>query len=508
VGQSEKFRRQALILFIAVGLFPALVVSALWYSVTRNTPGSEVLGLGGIVVPIAIIGLMPAIILGIAFAELLSRPIKLLAEAIEQIRQGNLAYRTHFRHGSEFADMAESLNEIASSLQAIVSQQTGETELVSAERNKLRAVLDSMEDGVFAIDRSGRIMLFNKAAQELTGRTMTEVAGQLSEKVMPFRRQGELVMASWLADRRVAKREQGEWRNLQLYRADGESLYVDVRAVKLPDDPNGIKALVTFHDLTKSHNLEELKVDFVSLAAHELRTPITTIKGYLDVLALELGDDTTPEQKDILARTTQSAKHLSGVVNNLLNISHIERGDLALNFQQIDLLELITNLATDYATRATTQQLKLKLELPKHLSKLRIDEVGITEVINNLVDNAMTHTREGGSVVISVHENGAEAEVLVRDTGSGMPAEALPKLFTKFYRVEGMNTTHGTGLGLFISKAIVEAHGGHIWVDSQLGRGSTFGFRLPVAPLDLVEDNATKEPQEKAHGWLKKHTIR
>ncbi len=505
--ESEKFRRQAIVLFFAVGLFPALIVSSLWYVVTRNTPGSSLLGLGGIAVPIAILGLLPAIILGLIFAELLSHPIKLISEAIYQMKQGNLSYRTHFQHDSEFASMAADLNDIAAGMQGIVSQATGETEVISAERNKLRAVLDSMDDGVFAIDKADRIMLFNKAAQELTGRSIAEVAGQLSEKVMPFRRDGELIMASWLADRRVAKREQGEWRNLQLYRADGEVLYVDVRAVKLPEDPNGIQALVTFHDLTKSHNLEEMKVDFVALAAHELRTPVTAIKGYLDVLRMELDGKLNDEEIEIITRTELSAKQLAGVINNLLNISHIERGDLALNFQQIDTSKWLKGLQKDYTTRAHVQGLSFKLQAPAKLPKIIIDEVGMTEVLNNLVENAMNHTPTG-TITVSTKAVGDELEVLVTDTGSGIPKEALPKLFTKFYRVEGLHTTKGTGLGLFISKSIVEAHHGHIWVESELGSGSTFGFRFPVAGNGEVPDNTLKGVKEKAHGWIKKNSVR
>jgi two-component system phosphate regulon sensor histidine kinase PhoR len=496
---TDKFRKQALILFFAVALFPALTVSALWYTISRGTPGSDLMTIGGIIAPIALLGILPAMILGIVFA-------------IREISRGNFGYRTNFRPNSEFSDMAHDLNMIAETMQEMLSQKSGETETLTAERNKLRAVLDSMEEGVFAIDAHDRIMLFNKAAREITGRSLSDVAGQLSEKVLPLRRHGELVMARWLADRHVAKRELGEWRNLELYRSDGTTLYVDVRAIKVPDDPNGIRALVTFRDLTKSHNLEEMKVDFVALAAHELRTPLTAIKGYLDVLNLELGKNLTDQQRMYLDRSMTSAQQLSGVVNNLLNVSRIEHEELSLIFEPVDPRRLLSALAEDYKTEAKNANRKFSLKVPAHLPQVRVDLTGFNEVINNLVENAFHYTADGGQVTLQAEVVGKELEILVIDDGNGIPKEAIPKLFTKFYRVEGLHTTHGTGLGLYISKAIVEAHKGHIWVESEEGKGTTFGLRLPlyqaVAGKPKTRHNASSELMKGTHGWIKEHSIR
>jgi nitrogen fixation/metabolism regulation signal transduction histidine kinase len=155
---TDKFRKQALILFFAVALFPALTVSALWYTISRGTPGSDLMTIGGIIAPIALLGILPAMILGIVFAELLANPIKRIHLAIREISRGNFGYRTNFRPNSEFSDMAHDLNMIAETMQEMLSQKSGETETLTAERNKLRAVLDSMEEGVFAIDAHDRIM--------------------------------------------------------------------------------------------------------------------------------------------------------------------------------------------------------------------------------------------------------------------------------------------------------------------------------------------------------------
>ncbi len=512
---DDRFRYHALALFFAVALFPAVTVSTLWYVLTRATTSGSLVSYGIVVLPIAILGLAPALVLSFFFVELLVQPIRRLHQAIDEISKGNFNFRSHFKKGSEFYEMAESLNGISSTMEEILSQKSGENELIVAERNKLRAVLDSMEDGVFAIDSSGRIMLFNKAAQEITGRSITEVAGQLSEKVMPLRRGEELVMASWLADRRVAKRELGEWRNLTLYRADGDKLFVDVRAIKLPSDPNGIQALVTFHDLTKSHNLEEMKVDFVSLAAHELRTPLTAIKGYLDVLETETEGELSVDQQQILARTIISARQLSGVVNNILNVSRIERGELALNFEIIDPKALVHNLKIDYDVRAQQQNRQLEVHYGSHLPAINVDLVGITEVMNNLVDNAINHTEPGGKIDIKLSfiKDNQELEIIVTDDGHGIPKAAIPKLFTKFYRVEGLHTTKGTGLGLFISKSILEAFGGRIWVESEEGHGASFSLRIPAAQLVAEKEHAshnsrTSGSMKGTHGWIKDHSIR
>lgn len=509
--KSTRYLRQSLALFFIVTLIPALVVAAIWYLNAQTGTALE-LNFQSYVLPVMILGVLPALILSFVFAELLARPVRRIHAAVLELARGN--FKAQFRtHGAgEFEEIGNALDQVAMRLQQILSQSNSETAIIASERGKLYSVLNSMTDGVFALDRSGRIILFNKAACELTGRTIEQVAGQLAEKVMPFRSGGELVMTRWLASQPGTEHKVGQWKGLELYRSDGGSLFVDVQAVVLKDDPNGIAALVTFHDLTKQQQLEEMKVDFVALAAHELRTPLTEVKGYLDVLAHE-AKGLSASNREFLDRAIDSAAALSGLMHNLLNVSRIEHGELGYQPEAINYVDFINDFAADLKSRARQQRRKVKIELPPQLPTLMADSTALREVLTNLTDNAITHTAPGiGSITITVTRHRDEIETAVADNGVGIPDDAIPYLFTKFFRVSEMkSTTRGTGLGLYICRSIIEAQGGHIWVDSVEGEGSTFTFRLPVRPVARQShqgDNKTTTTITRgAHGWIKDHSV-
>ena len=508
----DRFKSQVLALFFIVTIVPALVVGAVWFTYTQtHTVNFLIFDFRTFVVPVILIGIIPAVLLSFLFAELLAKPVRQMRDAALEMAHGN--FKNRFRKGGhgEFHEINDALDQIAGKLQQVISQHLSEMELIEAERGKLRTVLNSMSDGVFALDRAGRIILFNKAASELTGRTIEEVAGQLAEKVMPFRRNGELIMTRWLALGAGTESKVGEWKGLELYTATGESLYVDVRARVLKDDPNGIAALITFHDLTKTHQLEEMKVDFVALAAHELRTPLTEIKGYLDILHHEAKGLSKANQL-FLTKSIESANQLSGLMHNLLNVSRIEHNELGYQPMPMDYLDFLATVTEEMQVHAKTQNRTVTLNLPNRLPQVVADSGALREVVVNLVQNAIAHTaRKTGIITISATKKADEIETTVADNGSGIPADAIPHLFTKFYRVNEMNSaTRGTGLGLYICKSIIEAHGGAIWVESEEGKGTTFSFRIPVKPvanLDTDVDNSTSSITRGAHGWIKDHSV-
>ena len=495
-----------------MSIIPALIVGAVWYVYTQTSSLNFLfLDFNSFVLPVIMVGIIPAVILSFAFAELLTKPVRRIHEAVTQMAEGEYGHNLSVGGASEFGEIARGLNTVSTKLQQTLSQAASENALIGAERGKLRSVLNSMTDGVFALDRTGRIILFNKAACEITGRTIGEVAGQLAEKVMPFRSGGELVMTRWLASQPGTQHKVGEWRNLELYRADGRSLYVDVQAVVLKEDPNGIAALVTFHDLTKSHQLDEMKIDFVALAAHELRTPLTEIKGYLDILKTE-GTSLNKSQKQFLGQAITSANQLGGLMHNLLNVSRIEHGELSYQPESLEYRSYMADLGAQLAERAALQHRAFKLVLPEKPLMISADPSALREVIDNLVSNAIAHTQpKTGEIILTVTPRRTHIETTVADNGIGIPASAIPRLFTKFYRVNELkSTTRGTGLGLYICKAIMEAHNGSIGVESAEGKGSTFTFILPkqtVATRTAEVDNKVTITRG-AHGWIKNNSVR
>ena len=510
---SVKYKRQTFALFFIVSIIPALLVAAIWYWLTQISNNSTLeFDFTHLVLPVFLIGVLPAIVLSFIFAELLARPVRDIHHAVMELAAGNFLPQPNSKAHGQFREINAALKEVAQHLQEVISTATSETALIEAERNKLRGVLNSMSDGVFALDHDGRIILFNKAATELTGRTIAEVAGQLAEKVMPFRQNGELVMTRWLATHAGTPDKLGQWRNLELYHSDGSSLFVNVDAIKLTNDPNGISALVTFHDLTRDHQLEEMKVDFVALAAHELRTPLTEIKGYLDILQHE-AVGLRKSDRALLDRSIASTTELSGLMNNLLNVARIEHGELNYSPETIDYRPYLESLLPVFQDQMASKGLKLNLKLPVRLPAILADTVGLHEVLRNLLTNASNHTPAGGKITIKVKADHDFLETTVTDTGSGIPSDAIGRLFTKFYRVNELKSaTRGTGLGLYICRSIVESHGGHIWVESVVGKGSTFGFTFPIsniAPSSQTGDNklTITRGTQGTHGWIKTPTI-
>lgn len=494
------YRQRMLALFLAVAVVPLIIACLIWYYLAgAEHPAYAAGGLGQLIAVVGLLAILPAAGLAALFSELVVRPIRRIEDTAS-----DMAGRHHPATGDP-AGIARALAAVSERLTRTVSEEQAETGLITAERNKLRSVLDSMTDGVFAVDNAGRIILFNKAAAELTGRSITDVAGQLAEKVLPFRQNGELVMTRWLAGNALANHQLGQWPNLELYRADGSKLYVSVQAVTLRHDPNGIRALITFHDLTQSRQLEKMQIDFVALAAHELRTPVTEMRGYLDLL---LHEKTGLNQsgRELVQEGVVSARQLSRLINHLLGVAQIEHGELAVNPEVVDWQEFIADVTEKLAPMAGKR--RIELAIPKQLPKLLLDPIGMREVLNNLLDNAIAHTDPAkGRITVTVRQIGSQLETSVADNGPGVPAEALPRLFTRFFRAEGMHSTRGTGLGLYISRAIVEAHGGSIVAQSPPGEGATFTFYLPITNLTAAKRSAAAL-RRGTHGWIKAHSVR
>ncbi len=237
--------------------------------------------------------------------------------------------------------------------------------------------------------------------------------------------------------------------------------------------------------LAKEAQLERMKLDFVAMSAHELRTPLTTVVGYLSLL---LEDPVTmqklnTEERESMNRSFYNATRLGKLIDNLLVVSRIEKGRISLNLQPIQMEELIERIVNELNSLAQMKKILLEFEKPaRPLPVVQGDRLRIEEVVSNLIGNALNYTAQG-SVRLSIAVHDPELIIAVKDTGAGIPKEARMHLFTKFFRVKVPLEagTKGTGLGLYIAKNIIDAHGGRIWVESEVGKGSAFFFSIPIA---------------------------
>lgn len=240
--------------------------------------------------------------------------------------------------------------------------------------------------------------------------------------------------------------------------------------------------ILTIHDITKESQLEEMKLDFVSIAAHELRTPITSIRGYIAEYLHQYSLGLSNDQSLILKRIQTSSEQLNALVENILNVSRIEQGTFGLNIVPIDWHTQVQQIVENFRFNAHEKQITLQYTPPKSPLPLILgDKFGLVEVLSNLLSNAITFTPPNGSVTVWIEVKGTDVVTHVQDTGTGIPKDAQQHLFTKFFRVTGklIQGSKGTGLGLYIAKSITEMHKGRIWFTSEPGRTTIFSFSIP-----------------------------
>lgn len=270
--------------------------------------------------------------------------------------------------------------------------------------------------------------------------------------------------------------------------------------------------VLTLVDRTKIYEVGEEELEFIAFAAHELRGPITVIRGYLDVLQNELETVLQPEQVELFRRLTVSANRLSGYINNILNTSRYDRRHLSMHVAETTVKDVYDTIRDDMDLRASAQNRLLSVSIPEDLPTIAADTASLGEVFGNIIDNAIKYSNEGGSIVVVASSKGDSVEFAVEDRGIGMPGNVVSNLFQKFYRSHrSRETVAGTGIGLYISKAIVESHGGSISVRSEDGHGSVFTISLPtykmVAEKLKASNNGNETLISSQGSWIKNHTM-
>lgn len=387
----------------------------------------------------------------------------------------------------ELTIMEQFASEVAGALDHALLYQDikKDREIISAERNKLAVALSGIADAVVGADLKNNIVIFNAAAQKLTDTSEKEALGKpLDQVITLFDEEREIPPAEYAP----IKLDSFEGvifnkKNVKFVAKNKQSV-VNVITGKIKEGVSiNLGSILVFHDITEEKKLEEMKLDFVSMAAHELRTPLTSLRGYLSVFMEENKKMFNSEQAMFLNRMNISASQLTSLVENLLNVSRIERGVFTISLEPIDWVAVARGIVDNFQGRAKDRQIKLILQEPKTpMPKIYADKLRIDEVLSNLISNAIAYTKPNGSVTVVIEKSENDIITHVADTGQGIPKEAMPHLFTKFFRVSGAleSGSKGTGLGLYISKAIIDMHNGKIWVESQVDRGSTFSFSLPI----------------------------
>jgi two-component system, OmpR family, phosphate regulon sensor histidine kinase PhoR len=359
---------------------------------------------------------------------------------------------------------------LTNELGAITTRLRDRLDELTEERDRAGQILDALDDGVLLLDGAGRLLLANPAARSWFGLPDDLRPGQPAQRVLG------VPQVSGLAEQAAQARAPMVGTCTLVF---PERRTLAMRAFPLADrGPTG-RIVVTLTDITQRRRLEVLRRDFVANASHELKTPVAAVRALAETLLTALPED--PEAgRRFAERIDREAERLDVLARDLLDLSRVERG--TLDVEPVDLVGLAKEVAGGYGDLAEERRVRLRTELQPHVS-VRGDRAQLGLLLSNLLDNALRYTPAKGSVCIRLDATESRALLQVADTGEGIPARELPRVFERFYRVDKARArrTGGTGLGLAIVRHVAEAHGGTVRVDSELGRGSTFTVSLPIA---------------------------
>lgn len=412
------------------------------------------------------LGLLAALALSYAVAWATLRPVEEIRRLTAAVAGGDLDYRLPRRFTDELGEIAGAIRQLAEQLR----EQLAET---TAEKERLRAVLDGMGEGVLVVDRNGAIDLANDRLREFFA-----ASAPLEGRMVL-----EAVRHAGLADLLAAVRETGEPATGAIEVVHPAPRTLRVHAVRFPADaaaPLGIVAV--FHDVTELARLEKVRREFVANASHELRTPLAAIRGFAETL---LGNPGIAEEDRhrYLEVIDRHSTRLGNLVDDLLELSRIEGGTTELRIGAVDVGAMASALVGDLAERCREKRLEASAE-SRGETVARADGPAVEQILMNLLDNAIKYTEPGGRIQVAVEEHEDGIRTRVEDTGVGIPADDLGRIFERFYRVDKARSRElgGTGLGLSIVKHLVQALDGEIRVESEPGKGSVFSFTLPRAP--------------------------
>lgn len=368
----------------------------------------------------------------------------------------------------------------------------------------VKTALENTSTGFVILDKDHRVVFHNQHAP--VG------VGQNNEPALELIFSNEQNLNDWLHDCELhAVHAEKTWTRIA-NRLPGEDDRRMFDLIASYQKGSVAETVLTLVDRTGQYMPEEEDLDFIAFAAHELRGPITVIRGYLDVLGDELENTLAADQKELLKRLVVSANRLSSYVNNILNASRFDRRHLKVHMKEQTVAGIYSLIQNDMQLRASSQNRILMTNIPTNLPTVAADAGSISEVLGNLIDNAIKYSNDGGAINVTAALVGDFVEISVQDNGIGMPGAVVSSLFHKFYRSHrSRETVAGTGIGLYIVKAFVESNGGTVSVRSAEGQGSIFSFTLPVyatvAEKLKSSDNSNENLIEHGNGWISNHAM-
>lgn len=401
------------------------------------------------------------------------KPIKKATSTLDELVKGNFSARMHHPVTGSMADLLMKINKLARSLSELSLN-----EKIQAEQ--LTTVIENIQSGLVLIDERGYIHLVNKNFLSIFGGTEQDYIGYLYYDILDNEKIHKMFQQTFLYEQNIKDSIMIERDSKQYFEIVGAPIF---------DDRNLLKgAVLVLYEITELKKLETMRKDFVANVSHELKTPITSIRGFSETL---LDDDLNDKEiaKHFLRIMNEESKRLQALISDLLTLSRLEKENSRVELSHIQMKKLIDEVVPVLKEKATRHGVSLVTDIEQDLH-FYADQNGVKQILINIVGNAIDYTPQDGEVLLLAEQQQNNIHLMVRDTGIGIPQEALPRIFERFYRVDKARSrnTGGTGLGLAIVKHIVELHKGNIQIHSEVNVGTTIDIYIPI----IEEEGGTK----------------
>lgn len=409
-----------------------------------------------------LVGFVAAVFLSLLLSKTITNPIEKLTLQAAGIAAGDFTRKPQIESNDEIGTLGTTFNNMAEKLEKTLEE-------VEGERNKLNTLFQHMADGVVAFDSDGKMIHVNPAAKKMLGKSLNAEMGY-----------GDVFPNMHIQPSDVDTSTNA----IEVdYSARNRILKILFAPLKTRDSDPGIIAVI--HDITEERKLELARREFVANVSHELRTPLTNIKGYAETLH-ENPDIDPKTQKEFLGVVCSEADRMTNIVKDLLTLTRLDYDRMEMNMSKVDILSIATEIESSFKITAQKENITLQTSLPASLPLVYGDRDRIEQVLVNIVSNAVKYNRPGGSIDIGAKAVGDMVQIIVSDTGIGIPEKDLPRIFERFYRVDKARSREsgGTGMGLSIAKEIIEHHGGEIRFESTFQKGSCVTIELPQYKAD------------------------
>jgi NtrC-family two-component system sensor histidine kinase KinB len=428
----------------------------------------------------AVIALVVGGLLSATMTSRLVKPLGLLTRTVHRIGEGDFEARAHIPGHDELSQLAETVNAMAAHLHQYRRSSLGD--LLLAQQAS-QAAIDSLPDPVVVFSLNGDVLTLNHAAETVLGISIGSGAGDpLANVAAPVRAVLEQARSHVLAGKGPYS-PKGLDETLGVTAADGERWYLPRATPVYGEERDITGATVLLQDVTRLRRVDELRSDLVATVAHEFRTPLTSLRMAIHLCVEQAAGPLTEKQADLLFAAREDCERLQSLVDELLDLARIQAGHTELDRQATPVESFINEVVDAHRKIAAHNTVNLETAVLPGLGSVPLDRERVRLVLSNLLSNAIRHSAVGATVTVRARQSDGSLRVEVTDTGEGIPSEYQRSIFEKFIRIPG-SRPGGAGLGLSLAKEIVEAHGGEIGVVSEVGRGSTFWFTLPLGDED------------------------